>query len=129
MELSEILYQQSSDTLERLAGLCGCSNYSRKDDLVRCIHKVVMTPTSLEKLWGQLDDLSKKAVAAAYHNDGEFNSTAFMAQYGSLPKRHQTKWLWVARLIPLDLFLYAPQPYFFNTHNSILPSDLMPLLE
>ncbi len=130
MELSEILYQHTNDILKRLAGLCGCSSYTRKDDLVRCIHKVVMTPASLEKLWQQLDDLSKKAVAAAYHNDGEFNATAFVAQYGALPERPQSKWSWEVKPILLDLFLYAPQPYYtFNAANPILPSDLMPLLE
>ncbi|MBI1882562.1 MAG: hypothetical protein HYR94_30680, partial [Chloroflexi bacterium] len=130
MELSEILYQQTNDILKRLAGLCGCSGQTRKDDLVRCIHKVVMTPASLERLWNQLDDLSQKAVAAAYYNDGEFNATAFIAQYGSLPERPQSKWSWETKPILLDLFLHVPLPsYAFNAYNPILPSDLMLLLE
>ncbi|GAB4411846.1 MAG: hypothetical protein Fur0044_06060 [Anaerolineae bacterium] len=130
MELSEILYQQTNDTLKRLAGLCGCSKQTRKDDLVRCIHKVVMTPDSLRRLWDKLDDLSKKAVASAYHNGGEFNATAFVAQYGSLPERPQSRWSWQAQPILLDLFLYTPTPYHaFNVYNPILPSDLLPLLE
>ena len=129
MELSEILYQQTNDILKRLAGLCGCSGATRKDDLVRCIHKAVMTPTSLERLWAKLDNLSKKAVAAAYHNDGEFNATAFAAQYGSLPERPQSQWSWEAKPILLDLFLYSPLPrQAFNVYNPIIPSDLMPLL-
>jgi hypothetical protein len=130
MELAEILYQQTNDTLKRLAGLCNCSGQTRKDELVRCIHKVVMTPASLEKLWQKLDDLSKKAVAAAYHNDGEFNATAFVAQYGSLPERSQSRWAWETKAILLDLFLYSPARYqAFNVYNPVLPSDLMPLLE
>ena len=129
MELSEILYQQTNDILKRLAGLCGCSGATRKDDLVRCIHKAVMTPTSLERLWAKLDNLSKKAVAAAYHNDGEFNATAFAAQYGSLPEHPQSQWSWEAKPILLDLFLYSPLPrQAFNVYNPIIPSDLMPLL-
>lgn len=131
MELSEILYQQTNDTLKRLAGLCGCSSYTRKDDLVRCIHKVVMTPDSLRRLWDKLDGLSKKAVASAYHNGGEFNATAFVAQYGSLPERPQSsRFSWEIKPILLDLFLYAPTPYHaFNIYSPVLPSDLLPLLE
>ncbi len=97
----------------------GCRGATRKDDLVRCIHRAVMTPESLRQLWRQLDDLSKKAVAAAYHNDGEFNASAFEAQYGQLPERPQSKWSWEQQAILLDLFLYDGQ----------LPSDLTPLLE
>jgi hypothetical protein len=130
MELSEILYQQTNDILKSLAGLCGCSSYSRKDDLVRCIHKTIMTPASLAHLWGRLDDVSKKVVASAYHNGGEFNATAFLAQYGSLPQRPQSKWSWEVKPILLDLFLYSPMPYYTQSiYNPILPSDLMPLLE
>lgn len=130
MELAEILYQQTNDTLKRLAGLCGCSGQTRKDDLVRCIHKVVMTPDSLGQLWRKLDDLSKKAVASAYHNGGEFNATAFLAQYGSLPERPRSKWSWDVKPILLDLFLYSSMPYYAqNIYNPTLPSDLMPLLE
>ena len=130
MELSEILYQQTNDTLKRLAGLCGCSGLTRKDDLVRCIHKIVMTPDSLGRLWDKLDDLSKKAVGSAYHNEGEFNASAFVAQYGSLPERPQSKGSWEVKPVLLDLFLYSPTPYHaFNVYNPILPSDLTPLLE
>ncbi|NJN94255.1 MAG: hypothetical protein HC875_09275 [Anaerolineales bacterium] len=131
MELSEILYQQTNDTLKRLAGLCGCSGQTRKDDLVRCIHKIVMTPDSLRRLWDKLDDLSKKAVASAYHNGGEFNAAAFVAQYGSLPDRPQSsRFSWEIKPIPLDLFLYSPTPYHaFNIYSPVLPGDLLPLLE
>lgn len=118
MELSEILYNYTNDHLKRLASLCDCRGYTRKDDLVRCIHQTVMVPESLRQLWPRLDDLSQKAVAAAYHNDGEFNQTAFIAQYGALPERPQSTWSWQSHPILLDLFIY----------NGQLPSDLMPLL-
>ncbi|HXV42030.1 MAG TPA: hypothetical protein VEC96_03125, partial [Anaerolineae bacterium] len=111
------------------AGLCGCSGQTRKDDLVHCIHNAVMTPASLERLWNRLDNLSKKAVSAAYHNDGEFNATAFAAQYGALPERPQSKWSWDFKPVLLDLFLYSRLPYqAFQAYNPIIPSDLMPLL-
>ncbi|MBN1994685.1 MAG: helicase-associated domain-containing protein [Anaerolineae bacterium] len=118
MELSEILYSYTNDHLQRLAGLCNCRGHTRKDDLVRCIHRAVMVPELLRQLWQQMDDLSKKAIAAAYHNDGEFNQRAFVAQYGSLPERPQSGWGWRSNPILLDLFL----------HNGHLPSDLVPLL-
>jgi len=44
---------------------------------VRCIHKAVMTPASLAQLWRQLDDVSKKAVASAYHNGGSSTRLRF----------------------------------------------------
>lgn len=129
MELSEILYQQTNDILKRLAGLCGCSKHTRKDDLVRCIHQTLLTPASFQRLWHQLDNLSKKAVAAAYHNEGEFNATAFVAQYSSLPERPQSKWSWEFKPILLDLFLYSPTPYHaYAASTPIIPADLMPLL-
>jgi len=119
MELSEILYQKTNDILTPLARLCGdCQGATRKDDLVGCIHRTLMQPESLRQLWAQMDDLSKKVVAAAYHNDGEFNPTAFIAQYGRLPERPQSRWYWQQPPILVDLFIY----------NGLLPSDLRPLL-
>ncbi|MFN8454946.1 MAG: hypothetical protein U0401_09815 [Anaerolineae bacterium] len=133
MELSEILYQYNNDILMKLAGLCGCSGAKRKDELVRCIHRAVMSPASLRGLWHQLDELSQKAVASAYHNDGEFNRAAFVAQYGSLPPRPKGRWDWDVKPILLDLFLYTPNAYHFSgyyqsPHVLRLPTDLMPLL-
>lgn len=121
MKLAEILYQKTNDVLRRLAALCGgCSGATRKDDLVRCIHRALMIPESLRQLWQRLDYLSQKAVAAAYHNDGEFNRSAFVAQYGAMPDQPKTKGLlwWSYEPILLDLFIY----------DGRLPSDLMPML-
>lgn len=119
MELAEILYQKTNDVLKQLAQLVGgCQGATRKDDLVRCLHRAVMTPVSLKQLWQQLDALSQKAVAAAYHNGGEFDSSAFVAQYGALPMRPQNRYFWQQQPILLDLFIY----------DAGLPGDLMPLL-
>ena len=86
---------------------------------MRCIHRMVMQPESLRQVWSQLDELSKKVIAAAYHNEGEFNQPAFVAQYGLLPERSQKgQWSYYYNPILLDLFIYHGQ----------LPSDLMPLL-
>ncbi|HEX9922338.1 MAG TPA: hypothetical protein VGD99_06725 [Anaerolineae bacterium] len=120
MELSEILYQKTNDVLKQYARLCdGCSSATRKDDLVRCIQRTLLTPESLHGVWAQLDNLSKKAIAMAFHNDGHFDAVAFAAQYGQLPERPQTRWFWHQQPILFDLFIYEGQ----------LPSDLMPLLE
>jgi hypothetical protein len=119
MELAEILYQKTNDGLRQLAQLIGgCQGATRKDDLVRCLHRAVMTPGSLKQLWQQLDELSRKAVAVAYHNGGEFDASAFVAQYGALPKRPQSRFFWQQPPILLDLFIYEAR----------LPGDLMPLL-
>lgn len=120
MQLAEILYQKTNDALKPLVQLCGgCPDGTRKDDLVRCIHRVLMTPESLRQMWQQLDEVSRKAVASAYHNDGYFDKMAFTAQYGELPERPQSRWFWQQQPILLDLFLYEGQ----------LPDDLKPLLE
>lgn len=119
MQLSEILYQKTNDQLGQLAKLVdGCGRATRKDDLVRCLQAALTKPDSLKKLWQRLDDLSRKAIAGAYHNDGQFNASAFVAQYGQLPARPQSRWFWQPQLILLDLFIYDNQ----------LPSDLLPLL-
>ena len=85
MQFAEILYNYTADNLKKLARLCGSDPYTRKDELVRSIHRTMLKPDSLRQVWVKLDDLSKKAIAAAYHNDGEFNQAAFVAQYGSAP--------------------------------------------
>jgi len=121
MELSEILYQKTVDQLKQLAQLADdCHKITRKDDLVGCIRAMMLSPAALRQLWRQLDDLAQKAVTSAYHNDGEFNEAAFVAQYGQLPARPQHEWWsWRYQPILLDLFIY----------DTILPSDLIPVLQ
>ncbi len=133
MQLAEALYQYNATILGDLAKLCGCNKNKRKDDLVRCIHKTLTTPALLRDLWHKLDDLSKKAVAAAYHSEGEFDPTAFAAQYGSLPKRIRGRWEWEHRPLVLDLFLYTPNAHHLSRFSQLpyhakIPSDLLPLL-
>ncbi len=118
MQLAEILYNYTADNLKKLARLCNSAPYTRKDELVRSIHRTMLKPDSLRQVWAKLDDLSKKAVAVAYHNDGEFNQAAFVAQYGSAPARPKDRLGWYPEPISLDLFI----------HNNSLPTDLMPLL-
>ena len=119
-QLADILYQRTNDQLKQLTPFCdACQGATRKDELVRCIHKTMMTPDSLRQMWQQLDDISQKAVAAAYHNAGEFNADAFSAQYGQLPARpKKDQWSWYTEPILLDLFIY----------DGRLPEDIIPLL-
>jgi len=120
MKLSEILYQHTNDQLKRLTRMLErCGGATRKDDLVGCIVETLTRPEKLRPVWDNLDALSQKAVGAAFHNDGEFNASAFVAQYGQLPERPQSRWFWQQEPILLDLFIY----------DGILPQDLRPLLE
>ncbi len=120
MKLEETLYGYTNDTLKTLIKLTGDSPPTRKDDLVAHLMGRLTTPASLHDVWEQMDDLSQKAVASAYHNDGLFHAAAFAAQYGSLPERpRKSEWVWYSREpILMDLFI----------HEGEIPSDLMPLL-
>ncbi len=120
MTLEETLYDYTNDTLKTLIRLAGDSPPARKDDLVAHLVALLTTPASLRELWEQMDDLSQKAVASAYHNDGLFHAAAFAAQYGSVPERpRKHKWSWASREpILMDLLI----------HDGEIPSDLMPLL-
>jgi hypothetical protein len=67
-----------------------------------------------------MDELARKAVAAAYHNEGEFSADAFVAQYGKLPSRpKQSPWSYTPAPILMDLFIPREQ----------IPPELMPLLK
>jgi hypothetical protein len=119
MKLFELLYDKNNHQLKSLAKYCGCRSLNRKEELVRCIQQALLNPDLLRQVWQQLDELSQKAVAAAYHNEGEFDPSAFAAQYGALPGRVKGGLMFGSPPpLPLDLFLYQ------NT----LPSDLIPLL-
>lgn len=121
MKLSEILYQKTNDDLKQLTKLIGgCGGVTRKAELVDCITQTLLNLESLRQVWDRLDKLSQQAVAAAYHNDGEFNAQAFAAQYGQLPARPKKEFLWSWHYTPilLDLFIY----------DNRLPADLMPLV-
>lgn len=130
MKLVDILYEYSNDQLKGLARLCGCGSITRKADRVECIRQALLNPASLRALWEKMDNLSRRAVASAYHNGGEFNSAAFVAQYGSMPPRPQkgvAGWFYPEPII-LDLFIHnapGPQRYTFTAR---IPEDMMPLL-
>ena len=121
MKLTEILNNHNNDYLKKLVRLVGGgSRLNRKDDLVTFLSHELLSSQRLAHHWNALDALSQKVVAAAYHNEGAFQADAFVAQYGSLPKRpDHYGWGYIYNPIPLDLFLYQGQ----------LPDDLMPVLK
>ena len=122
MKLAEILEQWRSDDLKQYATLLGGKkSLTRKDDRIAYISRTLLDKPSLPFLWQQMDEISRRAVSAAFHNGGEFNSAAFVAQYGSLPPRpKKNDGSWSSRKEPIlfDLFVIRGQ----------VPEDLMPLL-
>ncbi|MBX3054196.1 MAG: hypothetical protein KF753_22175 [Caldilineaceae bacterium] len=120
MSLYDIFDNLKSDQLKDYMRLCdGPSSLTRKADRANHLVETLTDPVQLRRLWAQMDDLSRKAVAAAYHNDGIFNSTAFVAQYGSLPERPQSdRWSYHREPIMLDLFI----------HGNEIPAEVMALL-
>jgi hypothetical protein len=110
----------TSDVLKEWVDLCGSSKgLTRKSDRAEFLVRTLTSAMEVRRLWGEMDDLSRKAVAAAYHNEGHFDADAFVAQYGRLPPRpHQDRWSWYGQSILMDLFIQ---------NNAIHPT-LMPLL-
>jgi len=76
----------------------------------------------LRAIWEQLDSIAQRAISTAYHNVGEFDARAFVAQYGDLPPRPQKEGSWYGYCgkepVLFDLFVPDGQ----------IPDDLMPLL-
>jgi hypothetical protein len=110
----------NSDVLKEWVDLCGSSKgLTRKADRAEFLVRTMTSAMEVRRLWGEMDELSRKAVAAAYHNEGVFNADAFIAQYGRLPERpRRDTWSWYGKPILMDLFI---------PDNTILP-EIMPLL-
>jgi hypothetical protein len=117
------LDQWNSDIIKKYVALLGgSSSITRKADRINFVCVKLLDKTSLGTLWGKLDSVAQRAVSTAYHNDGEFDSKAFVAQYGKTPPRPQGKVSWYGHFhkepILFDLFVF----------NGQIPDDLMPLL-
>ncbi len=123
--LDYFLAAYNSEQLNGFVKLCTSALHlkerpTRKEDRARFIVNVLLDPQSIRTLWAQMDELSHKAIAAAYHNEGEFVADAFVAQYGSLPQRpKKSQWSYHTEMILLDLFFQQ---------GRLLP-QLMPLLK
>ena len=116
------LFQWNSDTLKGYVTLLGGkSSITRKGDRITFICQKLLRKSSLHTLWQEMDDIAKRAVSTAYHNDGEFDTAAFIAQYGQLPprpKKDDDYWYSYQEPILFDLFVVDGQ----------VAEDLMPLL-
>ena len=124
--LSELLDQWTSDQLKEYVQLLGGNtSITRKGDRVAFICQQMLNRDSLARLWEHLDQVSQRAVSAAYHNGGEFNAAAFVNQYGALPPRPEQKnryWGYLYQTpVLFDLFV--------DRRHLIIAQDLMPLLE
>lgn len=110
MRLRETLESYRASDLKELVRVCGGPGPegTRKEHQVRYLFERLTDPGSLAELWQDLDPLSQKAVAAAYHGGGVLNEEAFAAQYGKVPGRRGGVVIFGHRgkPQPLDLFLY-----------------------
>jgi hypothetical protein len=120
MRLNDYLTAITSDELKRLGSqlLEMPSSVTRKDARIAYFEARLLNGNELERLWHQLDDLSQKLVATAYHNDGEIRANAFIAQYGGLPERPASGSWYRPTPILLDLFIW----------QGAIPEDMLPLL-
>jgi hypothetical protein len=110
----------TSGGLKAWVDLCGTPKVlTRKADRAEFLAQTMTSPVEVRRLWNAMDDLSRKAVAAAYHNAGTFNADAFVAQYGSLPARPSSDgWSSYGKPILMDLFI----------PGSTIHPEVMPLL-
>lgn len=121
--LAERLDQWNSDTIKKYVTLLGGrSNITRKADRINFVCAKLLDNTSLRTIWEQMDSVAQRAVSTAYHNDGEFDSDAYVAQYGELPPRPQKEDLWYG--------YYHKEPILFDLFvlDGQIPDDLMLLL-
>ena len=118
MKVEEMLYGYNNDVLKKFMDLTPAKTpYGRKSVMVAYLSDLLLNKTS--ESWQKLDAISQKAVTAAYHNGGDFDATAFKAQYGALPQRAPSRYgRYFSDPIWVELFIYYDQ----------IPSDLMPCL-
>ncbi len=116
MSLQQIFYEKyNSDMLADFVKLCAAvvplgERLTRKDQRAQYLTDTLLNPQNVRRIWEAMDDLSRKALASAYHNGGEFVADAFVAQYDGLPERPQhSTWYYLRTPILLDLFIHGGQ--------------------
>lgn len=123
-KLGTRLEHWTSDVIKEYVSLLGgATTITRKAERIAYICDQMLTPNQAKKHWDSLSKVGRQAVSAAYHNNGIFNSQAFIAQYGTLPERPEKE--------QRSYFSYSfhnPIVYdLFVLKGSIAP-DLAPLL-
>lgn len=113
-----MLYGYTNDVLKKFMDLTPAKTpYGRKAEMVDYLSNMLLNQTAVS--WQKLDPLAQKAVAAAYHNGGDLDTTAFKAQYGALPQRAPSEYgRYFSKPIWFELFIYYDQ----------IPTDLIPRL-
>ena len=66
--LRETLEALTKDQIQPRAIHCASPLPTRKGELIDVIISTINSPDRLRELWGKLDDLSRKTVAAAIHS-------------------------------------------------------------
>ena len=84
--LREYLGNLTVDELRKLGRHVPAKIPTRKDDIVGVIHNAIMTGDGLTRLWEQLDQLQRAAVAEVVHSPtNQFDADVFRAKYGDDP--------------------------------------------
>lgn len=123
--LAETLAGLNNDDLKPRAQLCMKNAPTRKSDLIEVIVTALNTPETLQRLWSQLDKLSRQTLAVAIEHGGQLDEDAFRAQYHALPwdaqKKKDSLWSYSYRreYLPIDVFMYQGR----------IPPDVIPLLK
>lgn len=122
MKLREYLNRLYDYYLDRYLALLGEPPRFRPSVEAReLIATTLLDPARLHALWAQLDDLSRLAVAEAYHNDGEFVESAFLARHGRLPYSYKKYDYGIYHRHEKALF----DLFIWENH---IPDDMLPLL-
>ena len=87
MTLAQFLERWTSETLLGYFNLLGGKKLTRKGERIDYICQQMLSAETLPGIWQRLDPQAQRAVSSAYHNEGVFDTAAFLAQYGQLPPR------------------------------------------
>ncbi|MEA5480612.1 hypothetical protein VB774_23505 [Pseudanabaena galeata UHCC 0370] len=114
--IQQALETQTVDNLKKFCALLSNNlKLTRKADLVTAILPH-LEGKKLQKIWQQLDELQKAAVAEVVHSAGnDYRADAFVAKYGQKPNFGKG-----------DRYSYAYQPSLLSLffYQGVMPSDL-----
>ena len=114
--IQQALEMQTVDNLKKFCALLSTNlKLTRKADLVTAILPH-LEGKNLQKIWQQLDELQKAAVAEVVHSAGnDYRADAFVAKYGQKPNFGKG-----------DRYSYAYQPSLLSLffYQGVMPSDL-----
>lgn len=118
--IQQALETQTVDNLKKFCALLSANHkLTRKAELVAAILSQ-LEGVKLQKIWRQLDELQKAAVAEVVHSSGnDYRADAFVAKYGQNPNFGKG-----------DRYSYAYQPsllsFFFLSRLDAIGSQAKP---